>query len=321
MFTYNIPFIAACGACLAILVGLVLFNEVVRRNNNAGFWAFIVLPFVLTILWATVLRDTTYTDWFHLFKVYSANAGCIGFWLIGHYQRKNKTTGKVAWAMKDTKFALYFPPAILAINILEASFRDLQVGMAHLNHEVLDGQIILSGNWNYYNAIAGLLLIVTITGWVGITVRKPTKKDGSKDMLYPDMMWFWIVAYDIWNFTYTYDCLPGHAWFCGIAMLLPPTICAFSFGKGAWLQHRAYTLSIWCMFAQTFPSFLDTSRFHSESTLNPVIYTFFGLAALISCGAVFVYMVYKAIKTHTNPYKAELYTDLAGYKRVKAMAV
>ena len=66
-------------------------------------------------------------------------------------------------------------------------------------------------------------------------------------MLWPDMLWFWIIAYDLWNFAYTYNCLPTHAWYCGFALLLAPTICAFTLGKGAWLQHRAQTLALWCM--------------------------------------------------------------------------
>jgi hypothetical protein len=78
---------------------------------------------------------------------------------------------------------------------------------------------------------------------------------GSRDMLWPDMLWFWIIAYDLWNFTYTYNCIPTHAFYAGLALLFAPTLCAFTLGKGAWLQHRAQTLAIWCMFAQTFPLF------------------------------------------------------------------
>ncbi|MBK5253734.1 MAG: hypothetical protein JJE03_04680 [Peptostreptococcaceae bacterium] len=320
MFTFNTSFIVAIGGLLLVFIGLFLFNEAVRRNDKAGFFAFVVLPIVLTILWLTTLRDTTYTDWFHLFKVYSSDAGCIGFWLIGHWEKKDKKTGEITWRFANNKIALCFPPLILAINIAEAVIRDFQVGAMHLNLEENGGQILLSGNWNYLNAIAGIFLILTITGWFGIKVKKPSPKDGSKDMLWPDMLWFWIVAYDIWNFAYTYNCLPGHAWYCGIALLLAPTLCAFTLGKGAWLQHRAYTLAIWCMFAQTFPLFQDNSIFSVTSTYNPAIYMFFGIAALVSNVAVFVYMIYKVTKTKRNPYAAELYTDLKDYKEIDEMA-
>jgi hypothetical protein len=78
-------------------------------------------------LWFTVLKDVTYTDWFHLAKVYSSTAGCIGFWCIRHVKLTNKKTGK-EWKLAD-----------------EAMF-------------------VLGGPWNYMNGIAGILNIITITG-------------------------------------------------------------------------------------------------------------------------------------------------------------
>jgi hypothetical protein len=74
------------------------------------------------------------------------------------------------------------------------------------------------------------------------------------------------------------------------------------------------------MFAQTFPAFQDTSIFAVNSTYNPAIYTFFGVAALVSNVAVFAYMVYKVVKTKRNPYTSELYTDLEEYKKINDMA-
>jgi hypothetical protein len=170
------------------------------------------------------------------------------------------------------------------------------------------------------NGIAGIINIITITGWFGICIRKITSKDKSQDMLWPDMLWFWIIAYDLWNFSYTYNCLPGHAWYCGLALLLAPTLCAFTIGKGAWLQHRAHTLAIWCIFAQTFPNFQDVGKYAVNSTYNPRIYFAVGLIALLVNLAVLGYMIYKVMKTKRNPYKEELYTDLAGYREVKALS-
>ncbi|NCC86390.1 MAG: hypothetical protein EOM05_00785 [Clostridia bacterium] len=337
---------------LAALVSLFGLNELTRRFKWIGFFAFVVLPTVLTILWLTVLRETAYMDWFHLLKVYSSTAGCIGFWCIRHLKGTNKKTGK-EWKLSDKAWALCFPPLILAVNIAEAVIRDFQVGMNYsdgvvecLNNQV---QFYIGGSWNYMNAIAGILNVITITGWFGICIRKKTKKDGSQDMLWPDMLWFWIIAYDLWNFAYTYNCLPGHAWYCGIALLLAPTLCAFTIGKGAWLQHRAQTLALWCMFAQTFPAFLDEGRFAVDSSSASQLKTLaaeqgiklvdgnvsaiaggasvdtnalfiFSLLALIFNIGVFGYMIYKVVKTKRNPYTSELYTDLAKYQEVKALA-
>jgi DNA-binding response OmpR family regulator len=174
-----------------------------------GFFAFFILPIILSALWFTVLKDTTYTDWFHLAKVYSSTAGCLGFWLIRHVKMTNKKTGE-EWRLADKKWALWFPPIILSINILEAVIRDFEIGMNYWGGGVLtDGAMfVLGGPWNYMNGIAGILNMIAITGAMGIVIKRVTAKDGSRDMLWPDMLWFWIIPYDLWNFAYTYNCLP-----------------------------------------------------------------------------------------------------------------
>ena len=327
MFVFNTleggNFLAAFSMWIVVFVCLFVFNEVARRFKWIGFFSFVVLPVILTIIWFTVMKDTTYTDWFHLAKVYSATAGSIGFWLIRHYEKKDKE-GNVIWRLATNKIALCFPPLILAINILEAVARDIEVGSTFwmINSGAIEGEImgVLGGPWNYMNAIAGILNIITITGWFGIVIRKMSDKDKSRDMLWPDMLWFWILAYDIWNFVYTYNCIPTHSWYAGLALLIAPTLCAFTVGKGAWLQHRAATLAIWCMFAQTFPLFQDTGKYMVASTYNPTIYTVLGALSLLVNLAVFVYMIMKVTKTKRNPYKSELYIEHPEYKAIKALA-
>jgi len=326
MFVFNaegwslVGVIAVWVVVLAALFGL---NEITRRSKYIGFFAFFILPIILSFVWFTILKDTTYTDWFHLVKVYSATAGCIGFWLIRHIKGKKNKRTKKQWRLADVKWVLLFPPLILAINIIEAVTRDFQVGSLYQGGAMLaDGSMfVLGGPWNYMNAIAGILNIITITGWVGIMIRKKTKKDGSQDMLWPDMLWFWIIAYDLWNFAYTYNCLPGHSWYAGLALLIAPTLCAFTVGKGAWLQHRAQTLALWCMFAQTFPAFIDKGPFAVASTYNPTVMFVVSMLALVANVAVFGYMIYKYKKTKRNPYLGELYTDLAEHKQIKALGV
>lgn len=326
MFTFNFAEGASVLSVLLVwlLVFVILFvlNEVSRRSKIIGFACFIVLPTVLSVLWFTVLKSTTYLDWFHLAKVYSSTAGCIGFWCIRHIEGKRKD-GTI-WKLSDNKLALCFPPLILGVNILEACARDIQVGLLYSTMAqdiTADAPVMLMGGpWNFMNAAAGILNIITITGFFGICIRKVTKRDKSKDMLWPDMMWFWIIAYDLWNFAYTYNCLPHHAWYCGIALLIAPTLCAFTVGKGAWLQHRAQTLALWCMFAQTFPRFQDYGAFRVDSTYNPTIYFTVSFIALAANIGVLVYMVYRVKVTGRNPYKAELYTDLAEYKEIKSLA-
>ena len=322
-FTEGTPIWQVWGVWLLVFAALFLLNELTRRYKWVGFSAFVFLPIVLTVLWFTVFKATTYTDWFHLAKVYSALAGCIGFWFIRFYEKKD-SAGNVTWRLSSQKWALCFPPLILAINIIEAVSRDFQVGSMYwlVNSGALEGEVtgVMGGPWNFMNGIAGILNIIAITGWFGIVIRKKSKSDGSRDMLWPDMLWFWIIAYDLWNFVYTYNCIPTHAWYAGFALLLAPTLCSFTVGKGAWLQHRAQTLAIWCMFAQTYPMFQDTGAFVVRSTYNPSVYMACGALSLGFNIAVIIYMIYKVAKTKRNPYTSELYTDLKEYKEIKALS-
>ncbi|MCF7933394.1 MAG: DUF5692 family protein [Spirochaetia bacterium] len=291
---------------LVVFCALLLLNELSRRSKQGGFALFVILPIILTLfVWPRTTEGTSVNDWFHYAKVYSSLAGCIGFWAIRYYKRLN-----------TNRFVLMFPPLILAVNILEAVVRDMQIGSMGLVNEVFEGMATTSGLWNYLNGVAGILNIITITGWVGICISR--KK--SKDMLWPDMCWFWIVAYDIWNFAYTYNCLADHSWYCGIALLLAPTAAAFTLGKGAWLQHRAHTLALWCMFAMTVPSFIDDSMFAVRSTQDPRALMLVSALALAANGALLIYMLYRVVKTRRNPYTAELYTDHTCYRTVCAEA-
>ena len=279
-----------------VFVTLIALNEVSRRSKWVGLLCFVVLPLILTLfVWPKTTAGTSVNDWFHYAKVYSSLAGCVGFWALRHVK-----------GLSDKKWLLCFPPLILAINILEAVGRDFQVYAAHLDHQMFQGMMTVSGSWNIMNGIAGLLNIITITGWFGIYISK----DKSKDMIWPDMLWFWIVAYDLWNFAYTYNCIPDHSWYAGIAMLLAPTFAAFFIKKGAWLQHRAQTLAFWCMFAMTYPAFIDTSRFAVKSSHNTTALFIVSLAALLSNIAVFIYYAYKISKTKRNPFKDEIYTAI-----------
>lgn len=291
---------------LVVFVALIILNELSRRSKLSGILFYMVLPVVLTFfVWPKTTEGTSVNDWFHYAKVYSSLAGCVGFWLIRHVK-----------GASSKKWVLCFPPLILAINIAEAVARDFQIYGLHLNKEVFEGMMTVSGPWNIMNGIAGILNIITITGWFGICISK----EKSKDMLWPDMLWFWIVAYDIWNFAYTYNCLPDHSWYCGLALLLAPTFTAFFISKGAWLQHRAQTLALWCMFAMTCPSFIDESQFAVRSSHNTTALFGASLLALLVNVAVFIYYISRIIKTKRNPLKDELYTDLDAYKEVKALA-
>ena len=154
-------------------------------------------------------------------------------------------------------------------------------------------------------------------------------------MLWPDMIWLYILAYDVWNFQYTYLNLPTHAWYCGLALLLAPTVANALWNKGGWIQNRANTLALWCMFAQVFPLFQDRSIFTTIPALyadgfmdaavrptlvNPVPQ---GVISILSLGinALALALILKRSKEQKkNPYKQEIFTDTKDFQLAMARA-
>ncbi|OZI10934.1 hypothetical protein CEW92_14230 [Bacillaceae bacterium SAS-127] len=295
------------GIALFILLALMAFNELGRTTKWGGLVLFLIIPTVLTIfVWPTTAapgNEYGTGNWFNWVKTYSALAGCLGFMALRYIP-----------SLAKKKWVLLFPPLILAINILEAVIRDFQVyTYGEWNGAFIDNLWLMSGPWNIMNGIAGLLNIIAICGWVGIYISK----DKSKDMIWPDMIWPWIIAYDLWNFAYTYNCISDHSFYCGVILLFSCTIPAFFIKKGAWLQHRAHTLGLWTMFIMTVPQFADVTA-PVPTTHNPTAFFIVSFIALVANIALVVYQFNKIRKNKLNPLTAEIYTDTPAYKRVNA---
>ena len=327
---------------LLVFAGLIIMNEIARRSKTGGIACFLVLPAVLTVYFISIyvgaamgadwaLNNVTYVhmnSWFHYAKLYAATIGCIGFMVLKyHWGKPGKSEGfKV------------FPFAIVAINILIAVASDFEsairagsvAGGWWLSSE---GIWLYGGWWNLLNGLAGLINIFCMTGWWGIYSSK-----NKQDMLWPDMTWVYILAYDIWNFQYTYLNLPTHSWYCGLALLLAPTFAAMLWNKGGWIQNRANTLALWCMFAQVFPLFQDASRFTTVTSVyaeggiaaamgstmptavNP---TAQGLISIVSIAVnvfAFASILKRAKAQKKNPWKQEIFTDTRDYKEAMERA-
>lgn len=50
-------------ALVVVMAALFAANEVARRWKYVGFFCFVIFPAGLSVLWFTVLKDVTYTDW------------------------------------------------------------------------------------------------------------------------------------------------------------------------------------------------------------------------------------------------------------------
>lgn len=293
---------------VVVTLGLIACNEISRRTKWGGVAFFIVLPVVLAVaVWPlTRVPGSGVEGWFPIVKTYSALAGCLGFMALRYIP-----------ALRTKAWALAFPPFILALNIAEAVYRDFEC-YSFTGTDPVTGLWTLGGPWNIMNGIAGIINIITITGWTGIVISKRK----SQDMIWPDQLWFWIIAYDLWNFAYVYNCLADHSWYCGVALLASCTLAAFYIKKGAWLQHRAHTLAMWGMFVLTFPAFADSSPFaHASSHSTTALFTV-SFVALVANIAVLVYWVKRIVVTRRAPVKGiELFENSPKFVEVLEIEV
>ena len=327
---------------LLVFVALVLFNEIARRSKKGGLFFFVALPAALTMYFIAIyvgaamgaewaLNNSTYVymnGWFHYAKLYASLAGCIGFMML-----------KYKWSFGKTEWFKVFPFAIVAINILIAVASDFESAIkgAQAMKEFGDrwwlsgeGVWLYGGWWNWLNGIAGIINILCMTGWWGIYSSK-----NKHDMLWPDMIWLYIIAYDVWNFQYTYLNLPTHAWYCGLALLLAPTVAAALWNKGGWIQNRANTLATWCMFAQVFPLFQDNSIFTTIPVLyadgfmdaairptlvNPVPQGVISILSIAINALVLGIIIKRSVEQKKNPYTNEIFTDTKDYQLAMARA-
>ena len=323
-----------------VFAGLVILNEIGRRTKIGGIVIFVIIPAVLTIYFIAIQAglfgghsNQTYeymNGWFHYAKLYAADIGVVGFLMI-----------KYKWGIGKKEWFKPFPFIIVAINILiavcsdfESAIRGAQAFAETGSRYWLsnEGVWLYGGWWNWANGIAGILNIFCMTGWWGIYTSK--KKD---DMLWPDMTWQFILAYDVWNFTYTYLNLPTHSWYCGIALLLAPTFAAMFWNKGGWIQNRANTLATWCMFAQVFPLFQVGSKFAVLPSLygkewtnglelataaqptyaNPTAQGVMAILVNVLCITI---IIKRSLEQKKNPYKNEIFTDQKDFQIAMARA-
>ncbi len=331
-----------------VFAGLIIVNEIARRTKAGGIAVFGVALAALTVYFIVIevaaangaewaLNNPTHVymnGWFHYAKLYAACAGCIGFMLLKY----KIGIGKYNWFKP-------FPFIIVGINILIAVASDFEsaikgaqalaeTGSAYWYSS--EGVWIYGGWWNIVNGVAGIINIFCMTGWWGIYSSK--KHD---DMLWPDMTIWFIVAYDVWNFAYTYLNLPTHSWYCGLALLLAPTFAAMLWNKGGWIQNRANTLGIWCMFAQAVPLFQISGMFSvlpalygegyadAVALMNPDVipatanWTAQGVIAILAlainvvCIAV---IIKRSIAAKKNPYTNEIFVGTKDYEEAMARA-
>lgn len=281
---------------LVVIAGLAGAAWIAQRSKWFALATFIVLPVLLTIFWWPYSTAGTHSaGWFAIVKQYSALAGSLSLVALQYFPR-----------LQRSRWYLMLPPAILAVNIAEAVARDIECYFIH-GADPTNGLWTWGGPWNLLNAAAGVLNLVMICGWAGIYVAN----NKSKAIIWSDLTIWWIIGYDLWNLSYVYNCLSDRAWYSGVALLLACTIPALlPFGKGAWIQYRAYTLTYWSAVVLTFPAFMHDSIFAHRPSHSTTAMLVLAVASFAFNLAVFVYHIHRIVVTKRNPLTTELYADL-----------
>ncbi|MGP1587157.1 MAG: DUF5692 family protein [Treponemataceae bacterium] len=293
-------------AFVFLVFSLMLLNEIARRYKAGGVILLVLVPIAVTVgtIWSP---SPSAQNPFGVVKMFSALAGCWIFMAIRYIPKCQKN-----------KVMLTLPAIILAINIAEAVFVDFETYVKYIQYkepfyEQAKNLYYHAGYWNILNGIAGILLILTISGWSKIKVSN--KK--SKDMVWADMQLFWIIAYDIWNVAYCYNNISNRALYSGVALILSCTITELMFRRGAWLQHRAITLALFAMFSVAFDYASESwGMFTTRGTNSPASLGLLSILSIIANVAMFIYAIRNTIKFKKNPLKDELYDNTKEYKKI-----
>ena len=287
-------------ALVAFIAAFLFLNEISRRSIKVSMLMYVLLPVLLAIgIFFGPLGSPTGKTWFGWVKVVSALIGVYGFLLIRFTKLGTK------------KFAAVFPAAILSINIAEAVFRELQIFVTYKTLTVDAGGIVVQGGpWNILNAIAGVFTIITLTGFVGIRVSK----DKSRDMIWPDMTWPYVIGYTLWNYAYVYNCISNRSLYAGFGILTAAVIAEYFFKRGAWLQHRAQILALYTMFSLSV-DFQTASFFKVMPTYSTGALMSLSVLSFVFNLGVFFFMVYTVRQRKVNPIRQELYVHTDAYKK------
>ncbi len=275
-------------------------NEFARQNLKTGIFTFVILPaFLFIFVWPNTSVGSNVDNWFQHAKIVSALISTWIFMAIRFSSRVQK------W-----NWFKILPALILVINMWEAIEREFEI--SHMTTTtVVDGMTYMGGTWNTLNAISGIISLLLISGWFGIFVSK----DKQRTMIWPDQLWIWILGYDLWNWAYCYNAL-GDRSFYVFPILFSAAFADMFIRKGAWVQHRGFTLALNNMFIFTFPAFFVSSDIAVASSWNPTAMWTLSIISLVFNVCLAVYQVRKIIIQRKNPLKDEVYADSKGYKEI-----
>ncbi len=288
-----------------VVYSLILFglNELGNRSFRSGIIMYLIVPLIgVFIVWPITAAGTNMDNWFSHAKVLSSAAGCLIF--VG--LRFSPKIRKIKW--------YYLLPAlILAVNMVEAVVREFEIA-TYTTPQVFDGMTYVGGIWNNINAWAGILNIIAISGWFGIIILK----NKEHTMCWPDMVWYWVIGYDLWNAAYCYNVVGSRGYYA-LASLIVATFISHKRKDGSWLQHRAGTLAVANYIMFTFPHLMFTDLFMVENAWNPVPMTIIAVVALVWNIGLVAVSIKHIIVNKANPLKDEVHVTDPEYLHLSSL--
>ncbi len=232
-----------------VFVGLVIAQEIFHRRPRFALAVFIVAPIIFYTCWLLLVQSG---DWFAWGKVLSIASGAI---LLSIFR-----TTKLGRVTKVVQWVTY---VFLVVNIFEAVVKDIVAG----------------NSANYMNALAGLLLILTLER---IYIIYIDRKGSYKDLYWGGMTLSWIIGYTVWNWVFVYLNFGLQSSMIHLAVLSSALVVVFT-DKQRWLQARVFTLGMFFILFHSVPH-LD-----AQLTISGDSGQVGFLIALISSGFMVVY--------------------------------
>lgn len=259
---------------------LFLFLEYTREKQGFYKW-FFILALLSIPLWFINLHS-----WFRWAKTISIllPACFLSFVRISNDGKHENTlmSLKKKWPL----WVLYF---LLLLNILEASVTDLELG-------------------NYFNAISGFILCITIP--LPIKRWRIGNNDGIKSFaeVIADLPIAWCLLYVTWNAAFVYAENP--AFFASsLCILVVPEIWIYYHKRtDLWLQGRFYTLALHILIRSCYDIFapvMDSTQWFNEKVLY-----FWGI---INIALHLAYLFFWAIKLRSKDYTIRHSAEAYGY--------
>ncbi len=203
---------------LLLFIALVVTQEIFHRYPRFTLALFGVASIILFPCWVLLFGVE---DWFAWIKVFSIASGII---LLSLFRTTRLGTNKLV------RWSTY---AFLVVNILEAVLKDITTGSSA----------------NYLNALAGILLVVTLDKIHTVHIDVSSK---HKDLLWGSMTLPWIIGYTLWNWVFVYLNFGFQSSMMHIAVLASALVTVL-IDKERWLQARVFTLGTFFIFFHSFP--------------------------------------------------------------------